>query len=908
MSSKRRVFQVAREFNVSIEALTVFFNGLKFQVGSRMSQVTDEMYEEVQKEFSLDMKVASDDYDIKKELKEKKAVEAEKKKKELIEFEKRVEISATVMTESIERRKKAAEDKVTAKQARKIKAEDEAKEKLKKKVEKETIEAKEVEAAKIEAVSRKEKTKEKKEVEAAKIEAVSRKEKTKEKKEVEKKDEGAKRVIRKIDEKIKAKKGETAEEKKEDKVKEKRKKLKKKERLAKTKEEKTKKGEEAPHKKLKKRKKKDEIQAGDGAKKKTRKKLKKKKKFVISEEEVTESIKQTFAAMEDAGKSKRRKKKLKDDEDFEEEEENVLHLNEFISVGELAQAMDEESSEVIKKCMELGLLVTINMRLDKETIEIISDEYDFKVEFEQEFGTAILTEIEEEAEDEEKLQLRSPVITIMGHVDHGKTSLLDFVRKSKIMDGEAGGITQHIGAYKVEVNGKFITFLDTPGHEAFTAMRARGAQATDIVVLIVAADDNVMPQTIEAIDHAKAAEVPIVVAINKIDKPNANIDMIKKQLSEHDVLIEEWGGKYQCIEISAKMGQNIDKLLDSLLIEAEILELKANPDRFAKGVVIESKLDKGKGVVATVLVQKGTLKVGDPFVVGQYSGKVRSMFDEFSNKQKSVGPSIPIQVTGFSGMPQAGDTFIVLKSEKDTKDISTKRQQLKREQEHRYFRHMTLDEISQQIKKGAVKELSLVIKADVGGSVEAINDALHKISTDEVTVNIVLKGVGAISESDVLLASASNAIILGFQVRPTVKAREIAKKEKVDIRLYKVIYDAISDIHDALEGLLDPDFEEENLGAVEVREVFKVPKIGTVAGCYVINGKITRNDLIRLYREDKLIFEGRIDSLKRFKDDVKEVVSGFECGIGLENYNDIKTGDVIESYKMIEVKRILVTA
>jgi translation initiation factor IF-2 len=900
LSSKRRVFQVAREFNVSIEALTVFLNGLKFQVGSRMSQVTDEMFEEVRKEFSQDMKVATDDYDIKKELKEKKAVEAEKKKKELIEFEKRVEISTKVMSESIERRKKAAEEKVTSKQVRKTKAEDEELGKAKQKIIKENIDTEEVDETKVEATSKKEKDK----VEKidGKIPVISTSEK-----EGEKKDEGDRRVIRKIDDKKKAKQVETSEESKEDKTKEKRKKLKKKERLAKTKEEKSKESEEAPRKKLKKRKKKDELQTGDKTKTKSRKKLKKKKKFVISEEEVTESIKQTFAAMEDAGKTRKRKKKLKEDEDLEEDE-NVLHINEFISVGELAQAMDEESSEVIKKCMELGLLVTINMRLDKETIEIISDEYGFKIEFEQEFGTEILTEIEEEAEDEEKLQPRSPVITIMGHVDHGKTSLLDYIRSSKIMDGEAGGITQHIGAYKVEVGNKSITFLDTPGHAAFTAMRARGAQATDIVVLIVAADDNVMPQTIEAIDHAKAAEVPIVVAINKIDKPNSNIEMIKKQLSEHEVLIEEWGGKYQCIEISAKLGQNIDKLLESLLVESEILELKANPDRSAKGVVIESKLDKGKGVVATVLVQKGTLKVGDPFVVGQYSGKVRSMFDEFGKKQKTAGPSIPIQVTGFSGIPQAGDSFIVLKSEKDTKDISTKRQQLKREQEHRYFRHMTLDEISQQIKKGVVKELSLIIKADVGGSVEAINDALSKLSTDEVTVNIVLKGVGAISESDVLLASASNAIILGFQVRPTVKAREIAKKEKVDIRLYKVIYDAISHIHDALEGLLDPDFEEENLGAVEVRETFKVPKMGTIAGCYVINGKITRNDLIRLYREDKLIFEGHIDSLKRFKDDVKEVVSGFECGIGLENYNDIKIGDIIESYKMNEVKRTLATA
>jgi len=894
LTSKRRVFQVAREFNISIEALINFLNKLNFKVGSRMSQVTDEMYAKVYEEFAQEMKVTAVDYDIKRELKEKKAIEAEKKKKEIIEFEKRVAISAKVMTESIERRKKAAEEKVVAKKrAEKKKSSKKPIEKPKKKV---SITKKKIEVEEIKKGTKKDKPEE------MTVPVIAGK------KVIEKKEDLHKRFIRKVGDKKKGKPEKVEEESKEKKDIRKKKKLKRKERLALTSKEKTVENREAPAKKFKKKKLKAKQLADDITNKKPRKRLRKKKKIVISEEEVAESIKKTYAAMEETGKSKKRKKKIKGEDVVDEDETNIIHVNEFISVGELAEEIDEDPSDVIKKCMELGLLVTINMRLDKESIEIISDEYDFTVEFEKEFGIEILTEIEEEAEDEEKLLHRSPVITIMGHVDHGKTSLLDFIRKSNIMGGEAGGITQHIGAYKVEVDGKFITFLDTPGHEAFTAMRARGAQATDIVVLIIAADDNVMPQTIEAIDHAKAAEVPIVVAINKIDKPNANIEMIKKKLSEHDVLIEEWGGKYQCIEISAKLGQNIDKLLESLLIEAEMLELKANPDRFAKGVVIESKLDKGKGVVATVLVQKGTLKIGDPFVVGQFNGKVRSMFNEMGKKQKYAGPSIPIQVTGLSGMPQAGDTFIVLKSEKDTKDISSKRRQFKREHEHRYFKHMTLDEISHQIKKGVVKELSIVIKADVDGSVEAINDALLKLSTDEVTVKVVLKGVGAISESDVLLASASNAIILGFQVRPTVKAREVAKKEKVDIRLYKVIYDALSDIHDALEGLLEPDFKEENLGSVEVREIFKVPKIGTVAGCYVVSGKITRNDLVRLYREDKLIFEGHISSLKRFKDDVKEVVTGFECGIGLENYNDIKVGDVIESYKMIEVRRILATA
>ncbi|MDW7679672.1 MAG: translation initiation factor IF-2, partial [bacterium] len=636
-----------------------------------------------------------------------------------------------------------------------------------------------------------------------------------------------------------------------------------------------------------------------------KKKSKKRKKFVISEEEVEQSIRQTFAAMEEASRHKRRKKKTKDVEAVEDVDENLLKVNEFITVGELADEMGVESSEVIKKCIELGLLVTINQRLDKETLEIVADEFGYKVDIVPEFGSELLEDIEEEDEDVSKMKPKPPVVTIMGHVDHGKTSLLDYVRKSNIIDSEAGGITQHIGAYRVNVNSKMITFLDTPGHEAFTAMRARGAQATDIVVLIVAADDSVMPQTLEAIDHARAAEVPIVVAINKIDKPNANVEKIKKQLSEHGVLIEQWGGKHQCVEISAITGKNIDKLLDSILVEADMLELKENYDRLARGVVIESKLDKGKGVMATVLVQKGTLHIGDPFIVGQYHGKVRSMFDELGRKQKQAGPSDPVLVTGFTGLPQAGDKFIVLESERDAREISLKRQQLRREQDHRHFHHLTLDEISQQIKRGAVKELSLILKADVDGSVEALNDSLLKLSNEEVTVKVILKGVGGISESDVLLASASNAIIIGFQVRPSIKAREIAKKESVNIRIYRVIYDAISDVHAALEGLLEPSIEEENLGTLEVRDVFKVPKVGLAAGCYVASGKITRNDLIRLYRDDKLMYEGKISSLKRFKEDVKEVTSGFECGVALANFNDIKVGDILEVYKTVEVKRHL---
>jgi len=968
LSKKRRVYQVAKEFNISIDALKNFLTKANFDVHSHMSPVTDEMYEEVSKKFSRDIKIVGVDSDIRQQLKEKKAIEEEKKRKELREYEEMLKVSSMVMSEIPRRRKREAKKGLFAKKAPIAKEEVTVTDvDMKVEVEPETepvtvpeapepvteptptlpeIETPanmEVEQPEIKEPSDKEPEAEQpitaepdlpvtpelpsepelagaeeEVVKETKMEALPKAitEETElpevpadEEKAAKPEKERELKVIRKIGEK---KKGRRKEEKtvEEEPAKRPRKKLKKKERLAqiKKKDEKLEKETEAevkPKKKKRKKKKKIERLAEKGLTERPKKKLKKKKKFVISDEEVEESIRQTFAAMEESSRHKKHKKKMRETgEEAAGEEENILRVNEFITVAELAQEMDVETSEVIKKCMELGMLVTINQRLDEETIQIVADEFGYQVEIIPEFGSDLVEELDEE-EDESLLEPRSPVVTIMGHVDHGKTSLLDHIRHSNIIQGEAGGITQHIGAYRVGVDGKMITFLDTPGHEAFTAMRARGAQATDIVILVVAADDSVMPQTIEAIDHAKAAGVPIIVAINKIDKPNANPEMIKKQLADHGVLIEDWGGKYQCVEISAKTGQNIDKLLESIIIEAEMLELKANPNRLARGVVIESQLDKGKGVVATVLIQKGTLKIGDPFIVGQYHGKVRGLFDEFGNKKKQAGPSVPIQVIGFTGLPQAGDTFIVLESEKHTRQISLERQQIRRQQEHRMFRHITLDEISRQIKVGVVKELSIIIKGDVDGSVEAISDALLKLSNEEVTVNIIRKGVGAISESDVLLATASGAIILGFQVRPTINAREIARKENVDIRLYKVIYDAINDVRDALEGLLEPGYEEENLGTVEVREVFKIPKVGMVAGCYVLSGKISRNDLVRLYREDKLIYDGRLVSLKRFKDDVKEVVAGFECGVGLENFDDIKVGDIIEVYRMVAVKRTL---
>jgi translation initiation factor IF-2 len=548
-------------------------------------------------------------------------------------------------------------------------------------------------------------------------------------------------------------------------------------------------------------------------------------------------------------------------------------------------------------------MVSINQRLDLETITLVADEFDFEVELQKEYTSEAL---EDTPDDPETLKSRSPVVTIMGHVDHGKTSLLDYIRRTNVVAGESGGITQHIGAYKVNVgNEKFISFLDTPGHEAFTAMRARGAQLTDIVVLVVAADDAVMPQTVEAINHAQAANVPIVIAINKIDKPGANSERIKQQLAERNILVEDWGGKYQCVEISAKSGLKVEALLEKILLEAELLDLKANPDRGARGVVVEAELDKGRGITGTILVQKGTLRVGDPFVAGIYQGKVRAMFDERGNKVEDAPPSTPVLVLGFEGAPQAGDTFVVVESDRLAREIGLKRQQLKREQDQKQVHHVTLDEIAKQISIGGVKELPLIVKGDVDGSVEALSDSLMKLSTEEVIVRVIHKGVGGISESDVLLASASEAIIIGFHVRPNLNARKLAETQKVDVRLYNVIYDAINEVKSALEGLLSPLLSEEVTATLEIRDTFKVPKFGTVGGCYVQEGKITRNSKVRLIRDGIVIHEGEIASLKRFKDDVREVDAGYECGLNVANFNDIKAGDVLEAYKIVETKKKL---
>lgn len=604
--------------------------------------------------------------------------------------------------------------------------------------------------------------------------------------------------------------------------------------------------------------------------------------------------------MRDAGTGKRKRRRIRAEEGEEEIAANVIKVTEFISTQDLANLLDVPAPEIIRKCLELGLVVTINQRLDMDTIRLLAEEFGFAVQEEEEYGSEYLEGLVDEEDKPEDLATRSPVVTIMGHVDHGKTSLLDYIRHTNVVAGEFGGITQHIGAYEVQADeNRTITFLDTPGHEAFTAMRARGAQVTDIVVLVIAADDQVMPQTEEALDHAKAAGVRIVIAINKIDKPGANPDGIRKQLAERNILVEEWGGSYQCVEVSAKTGHNIPVLLEKILLEAEVLELKANPNRPARGVVLEAQLDKGKGPLATVLIQTGTLNVGNCFVIGQHWGRVRAMLNERGKRQNSAGPSAPVQVLGIDGVPEAGDRLIVMHDEKSAREIAQRRHQLKREQDFRQVRLMTLDELSRQIKAGDVKELNILVKADVDGSAQALADSLSKLSTEAVEVQIIRRAVGPITESDVILAAASQAIIIGFNVRPTLKAKEMAEQERIDIRLYKVIYDAIEDVEKALEGMLEPVQKEVVTGALEIREVFKISRIGSVAGCYVINGKINRNSNVRLIRNDVEIYDGKLSSLKRFKEDVREVQAGYECGLTIENFNDIKQGDIVEAYEIV---------
>lgn len=840
MAKKRRIYQIAKELNISHEEIINYLNGLDIDVNSHMSPVDSSVYEKILNEFAKE-KVIIDRY---RKENERRQIEEERRQKQ---------------EEEEEQRKKEEEQQRLRKAREKIEEEERLRESI---------------------------------VEENKRRIQESRAKEKEEDERRHKEEEARKQLEKEEQERRKEKAE-------------------KEKAQKKEEEKRAKDKE--HEKKKKTTRTVEVSDLEGrlsrrGKKKRgkdegRKKKKGKRKV---DKAVEEKVKKTLSQLDEkSGGRKRRRKKENEEVEEPVQQENVIKVSEYISVDELATQMDVDATEVIGKCMELGLMVTINQRLDMDAIVMVADEFDYEVEEEHEYGEEVLKDVETE-EDKEKATPRPPIVTIMGHVDHGKTTLLDYIRNTNVVAGESGGITQHIGAYSVELDsGRQITFLDTPGHEAFTAMRARGAQITDIVILIVAADDGVMPQTAEAINHAKAAGVPIVVAINKIDKPNAEPERVKRELSEHGILIEEWGGKYQAAEISAKGGQNVESLMESILLEADLLELKANADTQARGVVVESELDKGLGAVATILIEKGTLNVGDNFVSGQFAGRVRAMHDERSKEIESAGPAQPVRVLGFNDVPQAGDTFIVLEEERETKKISAERQRQRREQEFRLSKLTTLDEISKQIKEGKVRELSVVIKGDADGSVEAISDSLQQLGTSEVAVQVVHKGVGMISESDVLLAVASDAIIIGFHVSTAPQATALAKRENVEIRNYTVIYDIVDEVRMALEGLLEPEEREKTVGALEVRQTFSVPRAGTIAGCHVSSGKITRGNRARLIRNGDVLFDGEVDSLKRFKNDVKEVSEGYECGVGLDGFDDIEVGDTIESYEIVAVKRTL---
>ncbi len=904
---KLRLYKLASEINLATDTLSEFLEGKGYKIKSVQSVITDEMLAEIYSHFKKDIE------------------KSEKHRKNLEEFYK------NRIKRNVEPEETAIEETETEEESKKeIKIIDKGEPEEEKVAETEaTVEVeegkKETQPAETEVEAVVQTEEEKAEEESARKteqEEVSTDEEkfvTETEKRLKENSTGLK-IVGKVELEEKPRKGRKRKSKKakaggeKKKTKEKGKKEKATEEGKEKKEKKEAKvtGEEKPAKKKKKLKAKKRKKKEEEEEKLSRKK-RKAKKAEINKHEVDLAIKRTLMSMDEsalAGRANVRKKKRKEKQDelekleeIKELEKSKIKVTEFIAVNELANLMKVNVSDVIQKCIELGLMVSINQRLDFETISLVADEFGFEVELEEESALELL---EDEEDPPEALQPRPPIVTVMGHVDHGKTSLLDFIRKANVVAGESGGITQHIGAYQVEIEeGKKITFLDTPGHEAFTAMRARGASITDIVVLVVAADDAVMPQTVEAINHAQAAGVSIIIAINKIDKPGANPEKIKQQLAERNILVEDWGGKYQSVELSAKTGDHVDELLEKILLEAEMLELKANPNRKARGAIIEAKVEKGRGITATVLIQKGTLKIGEPFVAGIHHGRVRAMFDERNNKILEAPPAAPVLLLGFEGPPQAGDIFAVVESEKEAREISNKRQQLKRELDYRQVKLLTLDEIANQISKGGIKELALVVKGDVDGSVEALSDSFMKLSNEKVTVKVIHKGVGAVTESDVLLASASGAIIVGFHVRPNVNARRLAEKENVDIRLYNVIYDAINEIKSALEGLLEPVLSEKPVGTAEVRETFKVPKVGTIAGCHVTDGKVLRSSKVRLFREGVAIYEGQLSSLKRFKDDVKEVVAGYDCGIGIANFNDIKIGDIIEAYEVIETKQKL---
>lgn len=928
-----RLVKIAKELNVGTGTIVEYLKGKGYEIENKpTSKISDEMHDALLKEYSNSMQV--------KEQADKIIIGTryeEKKKEEPVKEEKKVEKPVAKEEKVTKKAEPKKEDEKPQKEASAKDGAEEAKEKPKE-------DSKEDAKVGLKVIGKIDLDKEKKEKEARKKqEAEAKKEQQKKeaaeaKKAEEQKKEAAKKQ-KETEEKAKSKAAEEdkkADEKGTDKenlvtaevptlkglkVKGKinldqfkKKKTTKKEDTKSDSDSKSDSGRRRKRKRTVKSKYKKSGGRGRGDKKDEVKE--------VTQKEIDEKIKATLARMSGGGSKSKRQRIRRENRDEKREkieakeaadsvEESVLKVTEFISVSELASLMDVPVTDVIMTCMNLGVIVSINQRLDAEVIELVATEFDYEVEF---ISAEEQTDSEEEIVDNpEDLEPRAPVVAVMGHVDHGKTSLLDYVRQANVAGGEAGGITQHIGAYEVFAGPekKKITFLDTPGHEAFTAMRARGAKVTDVAVIIIAADDKIMPQTKEAIAHAQAAGVPMVFAINKIDKPGANPDVIKQELASENLLIEEWGGKFQSQDISAKQGTNIDKLLEKILLEAELLELTANPDREAQGTVLEASLEKGRGYATNILVQTGTLEIGDYVLAGSNSGRVKAMFNEYGKRVKEAGPSTPVMILGLDGAPQAGETFKVMENEQEAKQIASKRSQIEREQSNRASKRISLDEIGRRLALGNFKELNLIVKGDVDGSIEALSDALIKLSVEQIQVNVIHKAVGQIIESDVLLASASDAIVIGFQVRPSGGARDLAEKEGVEIKTYSIIYEVIDEIKAAMEGMLEPDKEERVTGEVEVRETFKISKVGTIAGCYVQNGKISRNSLVRVIRDGIVVYPtkegvtGELASLKRFKDDVKEVKAGFECGLNVKNYNDIKVGDIIEAYEIVEVKKTL---
>lgn len=959
MPASYRLNKVLKELNISIDRAVSYLEEKGIEVEKRPTTKIDaNTYEVLVKKFDADrlQREASEEVVINKfeqEQREKRL--AEKKAKEEEEARK---LAAEKKAEE-EKAKKLAEEEARQKEQAKKEAEEKAKAEKALEEERALAEQKAKEAKAAEEAAAKEAPVQEKEEETiskrktlsgltqvGKIELPTEKPKSKPSKKAKpKKEEPKKETPKKADKKVEAKKTETNKSEPETKKAD-----------APAAEAKTEEGGEiveTKYKKLdgvrqvgkidlsqfkdKKKEKEKEKAAAGGPNKRKRKRIRKNVKLddvkkggnrrgggprgpvrkdvsELTEEEVQKQIKETLEKLTNKGgksrasRHRRDKRKTRQEQEAQEqlqqETDKTLKVTEFVTVAELASFMDVNAMDVISACMSLGIMVTMNQRLDANTIELVADEFGFDAEF-------IDADIEEAIDDIEKdteadLSPRAPIVTVMGHVDHGKTSLLDYIRKANVIAGESGGITQHIGAYSVEVEkGKKIAFLDTPGHEAFTAMRARGAKVTDIAIIVIAADDQIMPQTEEAISHAQAAGVPMIFAINKIDKPAANPEKVKEQLAQKNLLVEDWGGKIQSQDISAKSGLNVDELLEKVLLEAEILELKANPNREASGTVIEASLDKGRGYVSTIMVQNGTLRVGDYILAGSNHGKVRAMLDERGRQVKAAGPSTPVTILGLDGAPTAGDTFRVFEDEREAKSLATRRSQLQREQTIRTQKHITLDEIGRRIALGDFQELNIILKGDVDGSVEALTDSLQKLSTDEIHVNILHRGVGQITESDVLLASASDAVIIGFNVRPNGTARDLSDKEEVEIRTYSIIYDAINDVKEAMEGMLSPELKEEVTGNIEIRETFKISKVGTIAGCMVLDGKVYRNSNIRLIRDGVVIHDGELASLKRYKDDVKEVSKGYECGLNIKNFNDIKVGDIIEAYTIKEIKKKL---